>query len=121
MKRLSHITIALAILTMILFGSSGIGWQRCSCTGKVSLLLNHHSGCCKNGSPCMELTFSHLSASDIQTNGAQLPNMAAIDMPLDLGMANVEHSPLLFVPQVPNHNDWGPPGWDVSQSMVMRV
>ena len=69
----------------------------------------------------MELTFSHLSASDIQTNGAQLPNMAAIDMPLDLGMANVEHSPLLFVPQVPNHNDWRPPGWDVSQSMVMRV
>ena len=69
----------------------------------------------------MELTFSHLSASDIQTNGAQLPNMAAIDMPLELGLSNAEHSPMVSAIQVPKSNDWGPPGWDVSRSMVMRV
>lgn len=113
--------VTFSTLMLLLFGTGGIGWQRCSCTGKVSLLLIHHSGCCKNGSPCMELSFSHLSASDIQTNGAQLPNMAAIDMPVELGVSYAEHSPLVSILPVPRNNDWGPPGWDVSQSMVMRV
>ncbi|MBO4606859.1 MAG: hypothetical protein J5682_03055 [Prevotella sp.] len=119
MKRLSHITIAIAILTMMLFGSSGIGWQRCSCTGKVSLLLTHHSGCCKTGSPCMKLSFTHLSAADIQTDGSHLPIMASLDMPLVI--TNVHFSPFLDIIQVSRPIDWGPPGWVESRNMVMRV
>ena len=65
MKRLSHIMVSLSVLLLLVFGSGGMGCQRCSCSGRVSILFLDDSGCCSSGSGCMDVKVSPVSPADI--------------------------------------------------------
>lgn len=123
MKRLSHIMVTLSTLVLLLFGSGGIGWQRCACTGRVSLVLPATHSCCKSGSKCMTVTVKHLSDATLQSDQTALSHAPALDMarclPPFSEFQSISYSQHIL-PQ-PGHAYWYPPGWAGSQGMVMRV
>ncbi len=121
MNRLSHIMVTLSTLMLLLFGTGGIGWQRCSCTGKVSLVLPAQQGCCSRGSTCMTVTISHLSAADLQTEGAALPQVEVHILADNLLLSETTPLPCLDDTPAAGHAYWYPPGWVATQGMVMRV
>lgn len=66
-KNLSCIMVTCSVLMLLLFGAGGIGWQKCSCTGHVSLVSPSCDSCCK-GSSCMTVKVLHVSAAELQQN-----------------------------------------------------
>lgn len=123
MKTVSHIMIALSTLILLLFGSGGIGWQRCACTGKVSLVLPTQHDCCKRGSKCMTVTITHLSTADLQQE-TSTPTAQTSDLFGNLfAIPNTQHpTPISQFFALPTgHIYWFPPGWTDSRNMVMRV
>lgn len=66
-KNLSCIMVTCSVLMLLLFGAGGIGWQKCSCTGHVSLVSPSGDSCCK-GSSCMTVKVLHVSAAELQQN-----------------------------------------------------
>lgn len=121
MRTLSHIMVTLSTLVLLLFGSGGIGWQRCACSGRVSLVTPAHQGCCKSGSKCMTVTIKHLSAADLQTDETSVPQLADNILFDNRELtAEVSATPLHIPPQS-RHAYWYPPGWTATRGMVMRV
>ena len=75
MKRATNIVFSAILLTMILLGISGVSVEKCSCTGKVSLVLPMDEGCCPGEGDCM--TVKSMQLSDY------MPTTAAnLDMPV---------------------------------------
>ena len=60
---MSHIMVSLAVFLLLVFGAGGMGCQRCSCSGRVSILLID-DGCCGRGSDCMDVKVSPVSAAE---------------------------------------------------------
>ena len=123
MRTVSHIMITLSTLMMLLFGS-GIGWQRCTCTGKVSLVLPAQHDCCKRGSSCMTVTITQLSTADLQHEKTSAP----LTPMFDLGgnhlvifntLYSIPTTQFIILPSA--YTYWYPPGWTDSRNMVMRV
>ena len=119
MKRLSHLTVALATLMLLLFGTGGIGWQRCSCTGRVSLVLPTHKGCCGNNSSCMTVTITQVSTADLQQEPTTL--QGALPMVSLATICSDIRLPLSYARHIAWQNDWIPPGWASAFGMVMQV
>ena len=123
MKRLSHIMVSLSVLLLLVFGAGGIGWQRCSCSGRVSLLSIEDSGCCARGSSCMVVTVSPVSTADVSQPapqvGADVMGYAVVcyewptvqQQPTPAGAACMRR----------DGNCGGPPGWLAGNCPVMRV
>lgn len=44
--------VSLAVFLLLVFGAGGMGCQRCSCSGRVSILLLD-DGCCCRGGDCL--------------------------------------------------------------------
>ena len=61
MKRFSNIAIASIVLTLILFGTSGLSLEKCSCTGQVSVVMAVDKDCCQGESSCMVVKTMHFS------------------------------------------------------------
>lgn len=61
MKRAVNIFCSVILLTMILLGTSGVSVEKCSCTGKISLVLPMEDDCCPGEGGCMTLKSMHLS------------------------------------------------------------
>ena len=121
MKRLSHLLVAIATLMLLVFGSGGIGWQRCSCSGKTSLVHPIQKGCCSSGSSCMKVSFSQVSTADLQQETTVVaPTIAEYLLPIHL------YDPIEWMPSATAHrcawlHDWMPPGWVSEFGMVMLV
>lgn len=63
------------MLTMMLLGTTGVSVEKCSCTGKVSLVLPMENDCCPDEGGCM--TLKSLQLSDY------MPTVtASLDLPL---------------------------------------
>lgn len=75
MKRATNIVFSAILLTMILLGTSGVSVEKCSCTGKVSLVLPMDDGCCPGEGGCM--TVKSMELSDYMPTTA-----ASLDMPM---------------------------------------
>lgn len=59
----------------MLLGTTGVSVEKCSCTGKVSLVLVTDNSCCPDESNCMTVKFMQLSD--------YVPTMASVlDIPL---------------------------------------
>ena len=121
MNRLSHIMVTLSTLLLLLFGTGGIGWQRCSCTGKVSLVLPAQQGCCNSGSGCMKVTITHISAADLQTEGTPLPQLDVHILPDLLVLSGTTLLPCSDDMPPAGQALWYPPGWTATRGMVMQV
>ena len=124
MKTISHLMVTLSTLMLLLFGSGGIAWQRCSCTGKVSMVLPAQKGCCTGGSSCMKVTIEQLSTANLQTDETTVPHTSVLDMarclfPIPDSQFSFLYSQIT-VPQT-RHTFWYPPGWTATMGMVMRV
>jgi hypothetical protein len=61
MKKATNILSSTILLTMILLGTMGVSVEKCSCTGKISLVLPTESDCCPDESDCMTMKSMHLS------------------------------------------------------------
>ena len=61
MRRATNIFLSVIMLTMMLLGTSGVSVEKCSCTGKVSLVLPMEGGCCPGEGGCMTLKSMQLS------------------------------------------------------------
>ncbi len=68
MKSVSSIIISATTLILLIFGAGGIGYSKCSCSGKTSLLIPLDDDCCPSESGCMSITVMHFSASEMQDN-----------------------------------------------------
>ena len=64
MKSLSHIMVSLSVILLLFFGAGGMGSQRCSCSGRVSMLHLAGGGCCNRDSGCMDVKVSPVSVAD---------------------------------------------------------
>lgn len=53
MKRVANIVVSFTVLILLLFGTGGLSLMRCSCSGKVSLVLPSDNNCCPIESNCM--------------------------------------------------------------------
>ena len=113
--------VTLSTLMLLLFGSGGIGWQRCSCSGRVCLVLPAQQGCCNSGSSCMKVTITHLSTADIQPDEPVLPHWASITLFHTSPLAEMVTPMLTHGERLSRHTYWYPPGWTATQGMVMRV
>ena len=63
------------MLTMILLGTSGVSVEKCSCTGKVSLVLPTDGDCCPGEGGCM--TVKSMQLSDYMPTAT-----ASLDLPV---------------------------------------
>ena len=122
MKKLSHIMVSLSVLLLLVFGSGGMGCQRCSCSGRVSILFLDDSGCCSRGSGCMDVKVSPVSPADIVQTVSPL---AVLEM---VAMSVCKIEPLLWTPgRYDAVSGWqcrgveSPPGWLSGNCAVLRV
>ena len=122
-KGLSHIMVSLSVLLLLVFGAGGMGWQRCSCSGRVSLLGIADSGCCARGSSCMVVTVSPVSTADLSQTVPQVD--AAV---MDYAVVCYEWPTMRQQPIVADAacmqrdgNRGGPPGWLAGNCPVLRV
>ena len=53
MKRIANIVVSFTVLILLLFGTGGLSLMRCSCSGKVSLVLPTDKSCCPTEGNCM--------------------------------------------------------------------
>ena len=120
MRRATNIFLSVIMLTMMLLGTTGVSVEKCSCTGKVSLVLPMENGCCPDEGGCMTLKSMQLSD--------YMPTMtASLDLPV---------MPMLFAvipPTAPvalsghntlcpyNHCSETPPGGLAQTVAVLRV
>ena len=75
MRRATNIFFSVIMLTMILLGTSGVSVEKCSCTGKISLVLPTDGDCCPDEGGCM--TVKSMELSDY------MPTMtASVDLPV---------------------------------------
>ena len=110
--------VTCSVLVLVLFGAGGIGWQRCSCTGHVSLVSPSGDGCC-NSSSCMTVKVLHVSTAELQQDVqpvvcAAVPCAVVQSMEDAVCCRDVRKSPMAAVV------DTGPPS-DWRQHIVMRV
>lgn len=115
--------VSLSVLLLLVFGAGGMGWQRCSCSGRVSLLGIADGGCCARGSSCMVVTVSPVSTADVSQTvpqvGADVMDFAVVcyewptvqQQRVPAGAANV----------LCDGNRGGPPGWLAGNCPVLRV
>lgn len=61
MKRVTNILFSSILLVLIFFGTLGVGVEKCSCTGRISLTTQTSEGCCDGESSCMVVKAMHLS------------------------------------------------------------
>lgn len=79
MKMLSKIAILFSVLTLLMFGTMGIGVEKCSCTGKTTLMIPIDDDCCPAESDCMTITVAHISDYVVQHhNDTPQPTAIAI-------------------------------------------
>ena len=121
MKIISHIMVSLAVFLLLVFGAGGMGCQRCSCSGRVSILLLD-DGCCNRGSDCMDVKVSPVSVADFVQAVSPLV-VAEMD-----AMSVCKHEPILWMPRMYDAVDgWqcrgvdSPPGWLSGNCAVLRV
>ena len=115
--------VSLSVLLLLVFGAGGIGWQRCSCSGRVSLLSIADNGCCNRGNSCMVVTVSSVATADMSQPAPQVG--AAV---MDYAVACYEW-PTVQQQRVPvgaacmrrGGNSGGPPGWRADNCPVLRV
>ena len=115
--------VSLSVLLLLVFGAGGMGWQRCSCSGRVSLLSIADGGCCARGSSCMVVTVSPVSTADVSQT---VPQVGAAVM--DFAVVCYEW-PTVQQQRVPagvacvgrDGNRGGPPGWLAGNCPVLRV
>lgn len=122
MKNLSHIMVSLSVLLLLVFGSGGMGCQRCSCSGRVSILFLDDSGCCSGGSGCMDVRVSPVSAADI------VPIVSPLVAAELAAMCVCKIVPILCMPGMYDAVcGWqcrgveSPPGWLSGNCAVLRV
>ena len=119
MKHATNIFLSVIMLTMILLGTSGVSVEKCSCTGKVSLVLPTDGDCCPGEGGCM--TVKSMQLSDYMPTAT-----ASLDLPV---------LPMLFavIPPAAQENngdysgysyyrfDVAPPGRTPQTVTVLRV
>ena len=88
MKHATNILVSAIMLTMILLGTAGVSVEKCSCTGKISLVLPTESDCCPDEGDCM--TVKSMQLSDYMPTAT-----ASIDLPVQLVLFAV------FPPMIP--------------------
>lgn len=85
MKVFSKIAITFTVLILLMFGTGGVGFAKCSCSGKISLMIPMDKGCCPMESGCMTISVAHFSDYELQQNSdIPQPEMAVIELPLGL-------------------------------------
>jgi len=119
MRHALNTFVSAIMLTMILLGTSGVSLEKCSCTGKISLVLLTEGDCCPDEGGCM--TVKSMQLSDY------MPTMnASLDIPMQ---------PVLFpvIPptattstattewQLESHCAQAPPGELAHTVSVLRV
>ena len=115
--------VSLSVLLLLVFGAGGMGWQRCSCSGRVSLLSIADSGCCARGSSCMVVTVSPVSTADVSQPapqvGADVMDFAILcfEWPTVQGRPVVTGSACALR----DGSRGSPPGWLVGNCPVLRV
>ena len=122
-KRLSHIMVSLSVLLLLVFGASGIGWQRCSCSGRVSLLSIADSGCCARGSSCMVVTVSPVSTADVSQPAPQV-GASVMDYAIVCQVwPTMQQQPVVACVDcaLRDGSRGSPPGWLAGNCPVLRV
>ncbi|MBQ6682570.1 MAG: hypothetical protein IJM74_00500 [Bacteroidales bacterium] len=121
MKIISHIMVSLAVFLLLVFGAGGMGCQRCSCSGRVSILLLA-DGCCNRGSNCMDVKVSPVSVANIVQTVSPMV-VAEMD-----AMSVCKHEPIILMPRMYDAVvGWqcrgvdSPPGWLSGNCAVLRV
>lgn len=121
MKIISHIMVSLAVFLLLVFGAGGMGCQRCSCSGRVSILLLD-DGCCNRGSDCMDVKVSPVSVADMVQTVSQMV-VAEMDV-----MSVCKHEQIIWMPRMFDAVvGWhcrgvdSPPGWLSGNCAVLRV
>ena len=119
MKTLSKIAIALTVLILLVFGTGGVGFAKCSCSGKISLTIPLEQGCCPRESGCMTISVAHFSDYELQQNSdIPQPEMAVIELPLRLAGCyyDLSDSRKDYFSYHPPH-----PSTDIIGTVVLRV
>ena len=75
MKHATNILVSAIMLTMMLLGAAGVSVEKCSCTGKISLVLPTESDCCPDEGNCM--TVKSMQLSDYMPTAT-----ASLDLPV---------------------------------------
>lgn len=123
MKKLSHIMVSVSVLLLLVFGAGGMGCQRCSCSGRVTLLFMSDSGCCNRGSKCMDVKVTPVSVADTVQDA---PQPYASEM-MVIGTAVTDFIALFTVSHSEAACGWqclgveSPPGWLGGNCAVLRV
>lgn len=119
MKHKTNIFVSTIMLTLMLFGASGVSVEKCSCTGRVMLTIPADMGCCPGENGCMTVKTIHLSD--------YVPSMTAhVDMPLQPFMFSL-FSSYNYESQTPairhmgSPNAAAPPGCTANTVTVLRV
>lgn len=70
------------MLILIVFGSSGVGIVKCSCSGKISMANPVSHKCCPTESDCMTVTVVHFSTGEMQ-HCVDIPHLYPMMLSLD--------------------------------------
>ena len=122
-KGLSHIMVSLSVLLLLVFGAGGMGWQRCSCSGRVSLLSIADRGCCARGSSCMVVTVSPVSTADVSQPAPQV-GASVMDFAVACQVwPTMQQQPVVagVACALRDGSRGSPPGWLAGNCPVLRV
>ena len=114
-----HITLLAAALWLVCIGG-GLGWQRCSCSGRVQhLVLPADDGCCRSDSDCMTVEFASLDPA-CQVH-ADVPHMDVPECPAAMPRVEEPRVVSAVAGMVVAHRWHGPPGGLLHLLRVLRI
>ena len=119
MKQAVNTCISAIMLMLILLGAAGVSVEKCSCTGRISMVLAKADSCCPAKSSCMTVKSMHLS------NYLPSPSVT-LDMP-QLPLLTFSVPPAVPAPSAIRlvaadcHRSQAPPGSLATTVAVLRV
>ena len=122
MKRIANIFVSFTVLILLLFGTGGVSLMKCSCSGKVSIVLPTDGRCCPQEGSCMAVKVWKVSDAAPTLQKTVFENDVVVSHPIAIlptffsqgRTANCSLWPMASV-------DSRPPGRTCTSAKVLRV
>ena len=122
MKRIANIVVSFTVLILLLFGTGGLSLMKCSCSGKVSLVLPTDGSCCPQEGGCMAVRVWKVSDAAPTLQKTVFENDVVVTYPVAILPTSFSQDRTINLSLWPIASvDSRPPGRTCTSVTVLRV